>query len=190
MTNPLVDIFGYLGKDKVAQAVINGTFIAPANSPKYVLEFLDKLVMPDAIREPGPVDLKTSCKENRTGWKKIKPRTELEPTTPNFDSCKSSSMDQELNTINNFLRDTVTPLGIDFTSWKIITDFQILKKKGQFCDNTMQCIQLMDVEFNMMNKHIGTHTLVHAEKAEVVAPDQFGSRKYHDSKRQFLTKSG
>ena len=36
MTPPLVDIFGYLAKDKFAQSVINGTFIAPADTPKYV----------------------------------------------------------------------------------------------------------------------------------------------------------
>ena len=32
MTTPLMDMFRYLAEDKVAQAVINGTFIAPANT--------------------------------------------------------------------------------------------------------------------------------------------------------------
>ena len=50
MTPPLVDIFRYLVEDKVAQSVINGTFIAPADTPKYVLEFLNTLIMPDANR--------------------------------------------------------------------------------------------------------------------------------------------
>ena len=67
MTKPLVHIFGYLAEDRVAQTVINGTFQAPADTPKYVLKFLETLVMPDAIRELGPVDLTTSCEENRTG---------------------------------------------------------------------------------------------------------------------------
>ena len=56
MTKPLVDIFGYLAEDKVAQSVINGTFQPPANMPKYNIEFLETLVMPEAIRELGPVD--------------------------------------------------------------------------------------------------------------------------------------
>ena len=54
-------------------------------------------------------------------------------------------------------------------------DFQIQKKKGNFHINTMQCIQLMDAEFNMMNKHVGRRTLTHAEKAKALAPDQYGS---------------
>ena len=65
MTSPLVDIFGYLAKDKVAQAVINGTFMAPADTPKYVLEFLDTLIMPDAIKELGPVDVRTSGRDDK-----------------------------------------------------------------------------------------------------------------------------
>ena len=102
MTSPLVDTFGYLAEDKVAQAVIKGTFIAPADTPKYVLEFLGTLVMSDAIRELGPVNLKTSCEDNRTGRMKMKSHTDSEPTTPSFGSCKTSSMDQELNRIDTF----------------------------------------------------------------------------------------
>ena len=144
--------------------------------------------MPDAIRELGPVNLKTSCKDNSTGWAKMKSRTGSDPTTPSFGSCKTSSMDQESNRTDTFLRDTATCLGISFTSWKIITDFQILKRKGKFHVDTMRCIQLMDAEFNMMNKHVGRRTLSHAEKAKAVAPDQYGGRKHHDSTKTVLNK--
>ena len=119
---------------------------------------------------------------------KMKSRTGSEPTTPSFGSCKTSSMDQEMNRIDTFLRDTATRLAIDFTSWKIITDFQILKRNSEFHVNTMRCIQLMDTEFNMMNKHVGRRTLAHAEKAEVVSPDQYGSRKQHESRKAVLNK--
>ena len=57
-------------------------------------------------------------------------------------------MDEELNRIDTFLRDTVTRLGIDFTSWNIITDFKILKKKGDFHVDSMQFILLVNAEFN------------------------------------------
>ena len=67
MTKPLVEIFGYLVEDKVAQSVINGTFQPPANTRKFVIKFLGTLVMPEEIRELGPVDLTMSCEENRTG---------------------------------------------------------------------------------------------------------------------------
>ena len=97
-------------------------------------------------------------------------------------------MDQDLNIIDTFLRDTATSLSIDFTSWKFITDFPILKKKGDFHVDTMHCIQLMDTEFNIMNKHVGRYTLAHAEKAKAVAPDQYESRKYYNSRKVVLNK--
>ena len=46
----------------------------------------------------------------------------------------------------------------------------------------------MDAEFNMMDKHVGQQTLAHAEKAEAVAPDQYGSRKHHNSRKAVLNK--
>ena len=97
-------------------------------------------------------------------------------------------MDQELNRVNTFLKNTATRLGIDFISWNIITDFQILKKKGQFCVNNMRYLHLKDFEFNMMNKHVSRRTLAHAEKAEAVAPNQYGSRKHHNSRKAVLNK--
>ena len=102
ITTPLVDIFGYLAKDGVAQSVINGTYQPPPNTPKYVIEFLQTLEMPATIRELGPVDLSTSCEENRTGWGNMKTRTGLEPSAPSFGSCKTTSMDPDLNRIDIF----------------------------------------------------------------------------------------
>ena len=87
-----------------------------------------------------------------------------------------------------FLRDTATQFSIDFTSWKIITDFQILIKKGDFHVNTMCCIQQMDVKFDMTNKHVGRNTLAHTEKAKAVAPDQYGSRTHYNFRKAVLNK--
>ena len=52
----------------------------------------------------------------------------------------------------------------------------------------MRCIQLTDAEFYMMDKHVGRHTLAHAEKAKTVALDQYGSREHHNSKKAVLNK--
>ena len=46
----------------------------------------------------------------------------------------------------------------------------------------------MNAEFNMMHKHVNRRTLTHVEKAEAVAPDQFGSQKHHNSRKTTLNK--
>ena len=89
----------------------------------------------------------------------------------------TSCSDRYLNQVDTFLRNTATTLGIDAAAWKIITDLQILKKAHQFHVDTMRCIQLIDVEFNITNKHVGRRTLAHAEKAKAIVPNQYDSRK-------------
>ena len=37
----------------------------------------------------------------------------------------------------------------------------------------------MDAEYNMTNKYVGRRTLAHAEKANTISPNQYGSRKHH-----------
>ena len=149
----------------MAQEVLNGTYIPPPNSPKYVVDFLATLVMPESIRKLGPVNLSISQQDNSTGWSKMKAKTGSEPSTLNFNHYMSSCSDRNLNQIDTFLQNTVILWGIDVAAWKIITDLQILKKADQYHIDTMCCIQLMDVEFNMTNKHVGRQTLAHAEKA-------------------------
>ena len=100
----------------------------------------------------------------------------------------SSCSDRNLNQIDTFLRNTASLFGIDVVAWKIITDLQILEQVDQYHVNTMYYIQLMDVEFDMTNKHVGRQTLVHAEKANAITPDQYGSRKNHKSINALLNK--
>ena len=89
MTSHLVDIFGYLANDKPAMEVINGTFVPPADTLEYVLEFLEVIKMPDAMRALGPVDLNITPEENQMGWGKMKVRTGSEPSTPGFEQCRT-----------------------------------------------------------------------------------------------------
>ena len=60
MTEPLLTDFGYLANDKAAQEVLNGTYVPPPNTSKYVIEFLATLVIPELIKKLGPVDLTIS----------------------------------------------------------------------------------------------------------------------------------
>ena len=52
----------------------------------------------------------------------------------------------------------------------------------------MRCIQLMDAEFNMTNKLFGPRALAHAEKANAISPDQYGSCKNDKSINAVLNK--
>ena len=48
---------------------------------------------------------------------------------------------------------------------------EILKKLGEYRVNKMRLIQLMSLEFQIINKIIGSRILAHAEAAGVVAAE-------------------
>ena len=52
----------------------------------------------------------------------------------------------------------------------------------------MRTIQLMEAEFNMNNKKLGRDVMAFAEQHKALAPEQFGSRKNHQSVLAALNK--
>ena len=63
--------------------------------------------------------------------------------------------------------------------WLDITDVMILKRLNINNVEKMRCIQLLDAEFNMINKRLGKKIIANAENLELIEEDQFGSRKKH-----------
>ena len=60
ITETLLSNFQYLPSGRAAQQVLTGTYVVPLDTPKYVLEFLATLVMPETICKLGLVDLSIS----------------------------------------------------------------------------------------------------------------------------------
>ena len=69
-------------------------------------------------------------------------------------------------------------IGFSPLAYRHITDFQILKKQGDFAVESMRTIQLMVAAFNMNNKKTGREAMARAEHLHLLADEQSGSRKY------------
>ena len=67
LTEPLVEIFGYLANPEVAQQVINGTYVASPGTPLIVVDFLLALKRPKSTRERKEVNLLVTEAENKEG---------------------------------------------------------------------------------------------------------------------------
>jgi hypothetical protein len=78
--------------------------------------------------------------------------------------------------------------GFSPDSWQRITDVEILKKAGVYDVELMRTTQLMNAEFNMTNKKLGRDVMAFAEPHNALAPEQFGSRKNHESTMAALNK--
>jgi hypothetical protein len=83
--------------------------------------------------------------------------------------------------IDRFMRNIPYREGFSPQAWQFITDVEIVKKAGVFDIKKMRTIQLMHAAFNINNKKLGRDMMSLAEKCKVIAPEQFGSRKNHQS---------
>jgi hypothetical protein len=101
---------------------------------------------------------------------------------------KAASQDVILAAIDTHMRNLPYTKGFSPQSWQLITDAEILKKAGVYDVKKMRTIQLMHVVFNMNNKKLGCDMMRLAEACNILAREQFGSRKHHQSITAALNK--
>ena len=64
----------------------------------------------------------------------------------------------------------------------------LLKKQNDKRAEKLRTILLLEADFNHLNKKLGRDLMAQAEKYQLIAPEQFGSRKRHSSIDQVLVK--
>jgi hypothetical protein len=101
---------------------------------------------------------------------------------------KAASQDITLAEIDTYMRTLPYTKGFSPQSWQLITDVKILKKAGVYDVEKMRTIQLMHAVFNMNNKKMGRDMMRSAEECKILAREQFGSRKHHQSITTALNK--
>ena len=188
MKEPLLSKIGYLAEKPAVIDILKGSFEIPQGTDPYAAELIESLKIPEAIQELGPVSFDITPEENQQAWKSQKERTGSEPSSPSFAHFKCCAMHQELNSIHTLLRSVPIHFGFSPPAWQTMTDVEILKRIQQTHVDKFRTIQLMDPEFQINNKMLGKRTLAHAEKANEVATDQYGSRKNHTAISACLNK--
>ena len=106
-----------------------------------------------------------------------------------MDHYAAGCEDPDLNAMDTFFDSFHAIMDSLLTQpWQKITDVEILKKSGAYDVEKMRMIQLMEAEFNMNNKEVGRDAMAFTEKYKALAPEQFGSRKNHQSVLATLNK--
>ena len=78
--------------------------------------------------------------------------------------------------------------GYSPTRWRKAIDAMLLKKQGLYLLNKLRTIVLFEPDFNWMNKMLGWSMMTFAESQHQLAPEQYGSRKYHKAIDQVVNK--
>jgi hypothetical protein len=187
MQAPLVDDLGYLAETDMAEQVLEGTYEPAPEVDQYAKELLHELRRPECVRKQGPISITATAAEHVRGWKITKEKS-AEPSGPSMAEVKAASQDPILAEIDTFMRNLPYTKGFSPRSWQLITDVEILKKAGVYDVEKMRTIQLMHAVFNMNNKKLGRDMMRSAEASQILAREQFGSRKNHQSITAALNK--
>ena len=188
LQSPLIEIIGYMGEQPAVNDILGGTFNAPNDTDQYSMELLDQMKMPASIKSAGSIDVNITPEEHHNFWRRQSTRTASEPSHLSFAHYKIAAGNKDTCAIDAFLRDAPLQLGFSPETWQQITDVEILKKAQVYDVDKMRLIQLMAAPFNANNKMVGKKMMENGEKHGLLPPDQYGSRKHHQSGMAALNK--
>ena len=136
------------------QQILEGIFEIPHNTPKYMTMVIDRLRIPQVVKRKRLLPTTITTTEHIQGWKKQKERTASVITELSFSDFKAGSQDKNIAELDCLAR--AIPYSKDFSpsSYKNVTDYQLLKKDGLYDVEAMRTIQLFSAAFNMNNKNL------------------------------------
>ena len=168
---------GFFAETVEAQQVLEGTFPIPPFIDKHLRWLLIALCRPVSSLQAGNLSTSISLDEHCSGWKKQSATTASVKSQLGFKDHIAAAYHPALAEIDRAFRQIPYTIGFSPTAYRHITDFQILKKKGEFSVESMRTIQLMVAAFNMNNKKTGREAMARAEHLHLLADEQAGTRK-------------
>ena len=167
---------GPTGLTESATHIIAGTYIIPATAPPYAQEFFRQFKQQRLTHPPPPNIMTTASFKN--GWKKIKETTSAASITGiHFGHLKSSSLDPALSDFEAAISNVPYSTGYNPVQWRKSICCMIKKKADVDLVTKLRTIVLTEADFNFNNKKLGKESLLHAELNDLLAKEQYGSRK-------------
>ena len=174
--SPMKEDLGLLGIGEEGDRILEGSYKVPEGVEEVVQDVLNNLKEVDNIKvrkQPIPI----TCKQHKKGWEKVKERTSSSPSRLHVGHWKCGSMDDLINWVNTSMINIPYLSGYSPKRWQRGINVMLEKIKGNCIVEKLRTILLYEADFNLMNKHVGRHMMSIAEKALILAKEQYGSRK-------------
>jgi hypothetical protein len=140
--------FGYTGNTPVAEAVLNGTYIAPPDCDPVLQDFLVHCKRPPGIPvDTCPRHITTS--EHCNGWKKAKEHTQAGRSKITFAMFKANTLNPDLAAVDASFRNIGYATGFAFDRWKTGINCMLLKKRNIYLVNKLRTILLLEADSGM-----------------------------------------
>ena len=176
MVNPLKDALGYLGNTRAADEILNGTYTYPTGTGRYSIELLQEFARKEDFSSPPPSSI-MSTQDFVQGWKKMKEQTSSGISGLHFGHLKACTFSTMLSNFEATLSHIPFTTGYVPNGWKKGVCCMIKKKANVDRVTKLRTIVLTEADFNFSNKKLGRDAMQHAESNDLIAPEQYGSRK-------------
>jgi hypothetical protein len=176
MREPLRSALGRIGNSDICRDILRGEYQPPANTPIYTREFLAQLKQPQEFIYPPPA-AQISMHMYQDGWKHMNEYTSAGISGIHFGHMKACALNTFTANFESSLSHIPYNTGYSPTDWEKGVDVMIQKKDKINLVTKLRTITLTEADFNFNNKILGKETLKHAELNNLIAKEQYGSRK-------------
>ena len=187
---PLADLVGPLGTGPMAEAILQGNFMIPAGVDPWAAKLIPHLARPKEVaqlqkRRNEGISTESHC----DGWRKAKERTASGRSGITFAHFKAGADDDQIAAFETIMTSIPYETGISPRRWQQGIDVMLEKKKGNYRVDKLRAILLYEADFNQNNKKIGRDMMYLAEDLEIIAREQYGSRKNFSAVDHSLNKT-
>ena len=175
LTEPLRSELGLLADTPASQAILDGTYVAPEGSHPYAQEFFQQFKRPHIEIPFNTVEVTPEIFTE--GWKKMKEKTSAGISGLHFGHLKTCATDPDLAEIEASICNLPYTTSYTPNDWKTGVSVMLHKQENEDLVTKLRTITLLEADFNFNNKVLGKSTIDHAERNNLIAKEQYGSRK-------------
>ena len=184
MSTLLPDL-GFLGNTAACSDILKGKYVPCTPIDQYTRALLNEFQRPPNIPQ---IPLTYTPTEYSTGWKKMREQTSSGLSGMHFGHHKACSQDVTLSRFEATMSAIPYSSGYSPSRYRNSVNTMLKKKHNKIAADQLRTILLLEADFNHLNKKLGRDLMWHAEKHQLIAPEQFGSRKHHSCIDQVLVK--
>jgi len=175
---PLLSDMGFKGLTSKAKQVLLGVCDPPGSLPPKLKNFIQHLQIPEQHKRIKPT-LDLSLEQYNFFWNHAKVMTSAYPDALSFATMKAGAQDGYMAEVEWLLARIPLLSGYSLKRWQNFLDVMVMKKSGLTLLSSLSTIVLFPEDCNYIFKHIGRGMMTEAKKRNILAPEQYGSRKHH-----------
>jgi len=164
--------------------ILAGTYDVSHISDPFTQKLLLHLQRPSSVQELLP----RTEEEYLRGWKKAKETTSSSPSGVHFGHYIAGLEERTVAKLNYLMANIPMLTGMSPKRWKTTLNVMLEKLAGNCWVEKLRIIMLFEADFNNNNKWLGRALMIEAENKDVLAIEQYGSRKGKSAGIQCLNK--